>query len=388
MAPLRREWAETKAKAQELARKRASAPTRAVGTRLQNELSSLILGFAQKLASVRVLDPACGSGNFLYVSLRLLLELWKEVSIFASEVGLSLLTPLPGLAPSPLQLYGIEISDYAHELAQATVWIGYLQWLHGNGFGFPEEPILKPLDNIRHMDAILAYDADGRPVEPEWQEADAIVGNPPFLGGNRVRQELGDKYVDSLFKLYENRISAFADLVCYWFEKARTQIQVGQAKRVGLLATNSIRQGTNRKTLERIKEVGDIFLAWSDRPWILDGAAVRVSMIGFDDGEEQNRLLNGGSVLSINSDLTSTLDLSVARRLKENDNLCFYGSQQKGAFNISEDQDACSAGRAKHLWQKRTGCCQAWAKLSTADAADRRSMGDRLWLRYATGGSC
>ncbi len=338
MAPLRREWAETKAKAQELARKRASAPTRAVGTRLQNELSSLILGFAQKLASVRVLDPACGSGNFLYVSLRLLLELWKEVSIFASEVGLSLLTPLPGLAPSPLQLYGIEISDYAHELAQATVWIGYLQWLHGNGFGFPEEPILKPLDNIRHMDAILAYDADGRPVEPEWQEADAIVGNPPFLGGNRVRQELGDKYVDSLFKLYENRISAFADFVCDWFEKARTQIQVGQAKRVGLLATNSIRQGTNRKTLERIKEVGDIFLAWSDRPWILDGAAVRVSMIGFDDGEEQNRLLNGGSVLSINSDLTSTLDLSVARRLKENDNLCFYGSQQKGAFNISEDQ--------------------------------------------------
>ena len=89
-----------------------------------------------------------------------------------------------------MQLYGIEINDYAHELAQATVWIGYLQWLHGNGFGFPEEPILKPLDNIKHMDAILAYDADGRPVEPEWQEADVIVGNPPFLGDGKIAGEI------------------------------------------------------------------------------------------------------------------------------------------------------------------------------------------------------
>ena len=102
--------------------------------------------------------PACGSGNFLYVSLRLLLDLWKEVSLFAGEAGVVAALAAAWSAPSPQQLYGIEINAYAHELAQATVWIGYLQWLHDNGYGFPRRPILKPLDNIKQMDAILAYD--------------------------------------------------------------------------------------------------------------------------------------------------------------------------------------------------------------------------------------
>jgi len=105
-----------------------------------------------------------------------------------------------------------------------------------------------------------------------------IIGNPPFLGGNKIRQELGDRTVESLFKLYNGRIPAFADLVCYWFEKARAQIEAGQTRRAGLLATNSIRGGVNRVVLERIKQTGDIFMAWSDRPWLLEGAAVRVSM--------------------------------------------------------------------------------------------------------------
>ena len=94
---------------------------------------------------------------------------------------------------------------------------------------------------------------------------DVIVGNPPFLGGNKIRTELGDEYVEALFKLYEGRVPAFADLVCYWFEKARAQIAAGKAKRVGLLATQAIRGGANRKVLERIKETGDIFWAQSDR---------------------------------------------------------------------------------------------------------------------------
>src|SRR5690606_24458381 len=139
-----------------------------------------LLGFCQELAHIRVLDAACGSGNFLYVALQLLLDLWKEVSILAYELGRPRVLPLPGLAPSPEQLYGIEVNEYAHELAQATIWIGYSQWLHDNGFGLPAEPILKTLDTIRHMDAILAYDEQGRPVEPEWPEADVLVGNPPF----------------------------------------------------------------------------------------------------------------------------------------------------------------------------------------------------------------
>ncbi len=236
MAPLRRAWETVKQQATELAQKRDMAPTRAVATRAANEIRSLVEGFAQKLASIRVLDPACGSGNFLYVSLRLLLTLWKEVAIFASEMGLSMLSPLPGLAPSPEQLYGIEINDYAHELAQATVWIGYLQWLHDNGYGFVSEPILKPLDNIKHMDAILAYDADGKPVEPEWPEAEVIVGNPPFLGAARLRMELGDLCVEHISTLYGSKLPA-CDLVCYWFEKARDHIAMGKASRAGLLAT-------------------------------------------------------------------------------------------------------------------------------------------------------
>jgi type II restriction/modification system DNA methylase subunit YeeA len=223
-------------------------------------------------------------------------------------VGLPRLTPLPGLSPSPAQLHGIEINEYAHELAQATIWIGYIQWLHDNGFGLPSEPILKPLDNIRHMDAILAYDDGGRPVEPEWPEADVIIGNPPFLGGKKMRTELGDAYVDDLFALYEGRVPHEADVVCYWFEKARALIGASSLQRAGLLATQAIRGGANRKVLESVKETGDIFWAQSDRDWILEGATVHVSMVGFDDGTEQTRILDDQVVQAISADLTSSMD--------------------------------------------------------------------------------
>ena len=337
MTPLRREWETVKQQARELAQKRDKAPTRAVATRAGNELRSLIEGFSQKLGTIRVLDPACGSGNFLYVALRLLLDLWKEVAIFASEMGLSMLSPLPGLAPSPEQLYGIEINDYAHELAQATVWIGYLQWLHDNGYGVPSEPILKELDNIKQMDAILAYDADGNPVEPEWPEAEVIVGNPPFLGSQRMREELGVEYVENLRNLFAERIPGASDLVCYWFERARQQIQAGRQHRAGLLATQGIRGGANRTVLQRIKGSGDIFWAQSDRDWILDGATVHVSMIGFDAGQELTRELDGRVVLSINSDLTSDTDVTQAIPLPENRGFAFQGPVKVGPFDISSE---------------------------------------------------
>ena len=98
-------------------------------------------------------------------------------------------------------MHGIEINEYAHELAQITIWIGYIQWLVDNGYGLPAEPILKPMQTILQIDAILAHDETGKPIEPEWPAADVIVGNPPFLGGNKIRAELGDQYVDALFKL-------------------------------------------------------------------------------------------------------------------------------------------------------------------------------------------
>ncbi|MBA3792402.1 MAG: class I SAM-dependent DNA methyltransferase, partial [Rubrobacter sp.] len=196
-----------------------------------------------RLRTIRVLDPACGSGNFLYVSLKQLLDLEKAVSTFAEKLGIGHFFP----EVSPEQLWGIETSPYAHELAQVSIWIGYLQWMVDNGFGTRQEPILGPMTNILWMDAILDYDEDGNPVEPEWPEADVIVGNPPFLGGNRIRAELGGEYVEELFRLYEGRVPAFADLVCYWFERAREQVETGTARRVGLLATNSIRGGVNRR---------------------------------------------------------------------------------------------------------------------------------------------
>jgi SAM-dependent methyltransferase len=317
MEPLRREWDEV--------RRGLSLPD-LTGSENLSGLSA----FADKLAATRVLDPACGSGNFLYMALRELLNLQKQVIAWAARRGLD---PIP-LTVSPQQLYGIEINPYAHELAQITAWIGYLQWRHENGFAEMDEPILKPLHNIRHMDAILAYDEAGRPVEPEWPAAEVIIGNPPFLGGKKMRAELGDSYVPSLFSVYESRVPHEADLVCYWFEKAHTQIVNDLAGRAGLIATNSIRGGPNRRVLERIKEAGDIFLAWSDKPWILDGAAVRVSIVGFDDGSQQQKGLDGSVVSHINTDLTSAIDLGNAKKLVENGGLSFMGVTPAGEFDV------------------------------------------------------
>src|SRR5690606_28971960 len=106
------------------------------------------------------------------------------------------------------------------------------------------------------------------PVEPAWPEADVIIGNPPVLGSRKMRPSLGDDYCNALMKVYRNRISGLPDLVCYWFERARTEIEEGPARRAGLLATQAIRGGSNRQVLDRIKESGDIFMAWSDREWI------------------------------------------------------------------------------------------------------------------------
>ncbi len=332
MAPLRRRWAEVKAEAEAKAEKRDAAHGK-VRVKLAAELFALLRGFREELAAIQVLDAACGSGNFLYVSLRLLLDLEKEVINLAAALGDSLSWP----TVSPKQLHGIEINPYAYELAQTTIWIGYIQWLRDNGFGLPEEPILKPLEAIRLMDAVLAYDADGKPVEPVWPEAYAIIGNPPFLGDKKMRAQLGDEYVDALRALYENRIPGQSDLVCYWFEKARSMIEADKTKRVGLLATNSIRTGANRKTLERVKMSGDIFMAWSDRPWILDGAAVRVSLVGFDDGSQQERFLDGLEVQQITPDLRSDIDLSHVYSLKENAGIGFVGVTKKGPFEIEDE---------------------------------------------------
>jgi type II restriction/modification system DNA methylase subunit YeeA len=264
--------------------------------------------------------------------LRLLLDLQNEVLSFSDEMGAG----RPYITVTPAQLYGIETNEYAHELAQMTIQIGYIQWLRDNGYGSPAEPILKQSKNILNMDSILAYDENGKPLEPEWVNVDVIIGNPPFLGGSKLRRELGDKYVEDLWKLYGDRVPNASDLVCYWFEKARAMIQEGKAKRAGLLATNSIRGGANRKVLERIKETGDIFWAQSDHDWILDGAAVNVSMIGFDNKAESVKELDNQKVSEIHSDLSAATNITQAVRLAENLGICFRSDEKGGPFDIDE----------------------------------------------------
>ena len=157
-----------------------------------------------------------------------------------------------------------------------------------HGYALKSNPILQPLDHIECRDAVLlpspasggGAGGEGN-TEPDWPAADAIVGNPPFLGGSKKRSELGDDYFNALKNIYKDRIPGGADLVTYWFEKARAQIEAGKAQRAGLVATNSIRGGANRKVLERITRTAPIFEAWGDEVWINNGAAVRVSLVCF-----------------------------------------------------------------------------------------------------------
>ncbi len=333
MAPLRREWDTIRAEAAPL-REAYAAAVRDKNKRLQqnrlDDLKALRERMLGRLRSIQVLDPACGSGNFLYVSLNLLLDLEKAVITDPLWEGLPLAFP----EVHPRQLHGIEVNEIAHDLASIVVWIGYIQWRQNNGYLSFGNPILEPLDNIQQMDAILGVREDGTLYDPEWPAVDVIVSNPPFLGGKKLRGELGDQYVDRLYKLWP-QMHGEADLVTYWFEKARLQLEVNKVRRVGLLATNSIRGGANREVLERIKHVGDIFMAWSDREWILEGAAVRVSMVGFDDGNETERSLDGKPVSTVNSDLTSSIDITKALRLRENAELAYMGITPTGRFVLS-----------------------------------------------------
>ncbi|AHY46604.1 Methyltransferase domain [Rubrobacter radiotolerans] len=334
MEPLRREWEVVRERAEAEEKKALDAPFRRARN-IRERAEREVLDFAGRLAGVKVLDPACGSGNFLYLALRSLLDLEKEVLDFASKVGPERTSRFPEVGPE--QFFGIETSPYAHELAQVVVWIGYIQWLEATGYGNNRDPILGPMTNISWTDAVLSRDENGVPQEPDWPEADVIIGNPPFLGGKRLRAELEDGYVDDLFSVYGGRVPREADLVTYWFEKARSLVARGEVKRVGFIATNSVRGGKNREVLKRIKETSDIFFAESDREWILDGAAVRVSMVGFDDGTQQERVLDGLPVERINSDLTGSLDLTEAARLPENADLAFMGDTKGGPFDLPPD---------------------------------------------------
>ena len=340
LAPLQREWAAVKAKCEaELWPKvvKSSRVGRATASPTKREsparktFDRAILDFLERLAHVRVLDPACGSGNFLYVAIHMLLDLEKEVITYAADRGLAAFPRV-----NPTQLSGLEINPYAQQLAQVVIWIGYLQWMHYNGFKMPDHPVLTPIESVRQMDAILDLSDPEHPKEPEWPEAEFIVGNPPFLGGKLLRRNLGDGYLDTLFKVWDGRVPREADLCCYWFERARALIKLGKCRRAGLLATQGIRGGANRKVLEQIKESGDIFFAESDREWVLDGAAVHISMAGFDSGEDRVRILDGRVVDEINPDLSSAANTTAAKVIAANVGVSFMGTTKGGEFDIQD----------------------------------------------------
>ncbi len=297
----------------------------------QARARDLLESFLTRLSGFRVLDPACGSGNFLYVALHALRDLELRAIVEADRLGVHEV-PRPRVGLDCVK--GIEIEPYAAELARVTLWIGNLQWERKNGFSTNAEPVLSSLDGIERRDALLSQTEDGDWVEAEWPEADA-VGNPPLLGGKRLRDGFGDDTVERLFAVYKGRVPAEADFVCYWVEKGWRAVEAGRARRVGFVTTNSIRGGANRRVLDPIADAEGLMEAWADEPWTLTGAAVRVSMVGFGEGFVERRV-EGVPAAAINADLTSaSFDLTKARPLKENAGVAFMGDTKGGAFDIS-----------------------------------------------------
>ena len=316
-----------------------AAKSPAARTKRLNAVERRYRAFLNRLRAFTVLDPACGSGNFLYLALQALKDLEHRVQLEAEALGFQRAFPEIG----PANVKGLEINPYAAELARVSVWIGEIQWMRRNGFYESRDPILKPLDTIECRDAILTPDS----TEPDWPEADVVIGNPPFLGDKLLLRHLGNDYVSRLRRTYAGRLPAQADLVCYWFEKAGKQIQAGKATRAGLVATNSIRGGANRRALQAATDTRRIFEAWSDEPWVIDGAAVRVSLICFgrvNDERLAQARLDGLLVNEIYTDLTARnegtagIDLTAVRRLPANSNVAFIGDAKHGTFDISGDQ--------------------------------------------------
>ena len=315
-----------------------SARSRAARTQRRGQAERRLRAFLERLRVFTVLDPACGSGNFLYLALQALKDLEHRVQLEAEALGLQRAFPAVG----PANVRGIEVNAYAAELARVSVWIGEIQWMRRNGFSESRNPILEPLETIECRDAILTP-AGG---EPEWPAADVIIGNPPFLGGKLLNTHLGEDYVSRIFKVYAGRVPAEADLVCYWVVKAGEQVGRGRSKRVGLVSTNSIRGGANRRALQTATESRPIFEAWSNEPWVIDGAAVRVSLVCFarpEDGSLPQRRLDGEVVDAVHADLTAQrggagLDLTRARRLYRNLGVAFMGDTKGGPFDVPGEQ--------------------------------------------------
>lgn len=352
LEPLREEWDGVRAAASRLV-DQAEAASGATRTRRRNEARAVLAGFLTRLATVRVLDPACGSGNFLYVVLSGLKALEDEArSVSSRLVGESV---GEGFGVTPRQMRGIELNARAASIADLVLWIGYLQW-HRRRYGTAQplpEPVLEGYGQVEHRDAVLAD--DGTPAQ--WPEADFIIGNPPFIGPARMRDALGDNYTEALRAAYPT-VPESADLVMFWWERAAEVVRLGGAERFGFITTNSLPQTFNRRVVERhlgadAAPLGLTF-AVPDHPWVdsADGAAVRVSMTAgaraadFDPGAgrlvvvTEERDNNGDGIAEvdteeftgrINADLTVGADVSEADPLAANADLANRGVQLFGS---------------------------------------------------------
>ncbi len=335
--PLEGEWAQALAQMTAIVE---SAPKRTAerlltpaekrkAEKLKGEAAAIHSAFIERLAGFRVLDPACGSGNFLYVALRSLKDIEHRANLDAEALGLPRGFPRVG----PESVLGIELNPYAAELARVSVWIGEIQWMRRNGFDAAKNPILRPLDTIECRDAVLAEDG----TRAEWPEADVVVGNPPFLGNKKMIAELGEEYTVALRKAWPE-VPGGVDLVCYWFAKAWAMMVSGRLQRAGLVSTNSIRGGANREVLKPIVEHGRIFEAWADEEWTVDGAAVRVSIVCWDrNASLRTGWLDGRMVSRIAPDLGLPAeggDLSSSELLASNSRLAFQGMKFVGGFDV------------------------------------------------------
>jgi len=382
LKPLRQEWDEAKIQIEQVLEKVNKAKSKGARNKGMQKAQSLLGAYLDRLRNVRVLDPACGSGNFLYLALMHLKDLEHRVLLEAESMGLGM--QMPQLGPEVVK--GIEINAYAAELARVTVWIGQIQWMTQHGFSANRKPVLKSLDTIENRDALIvipqgsfsaasgihllpenlnresiepkskAFTAEGakdaeesqnrttngheltRMKEAEWPEAEFIVGNPPFLGDKKMLAELGEEYAFAIRKLYKGRVPGAADFVAYWFARAGEHVQADKAKRVGFVATQSMRAGANRKVLEGILNVVPIFEAWSDEPWVVDGADVRVSLICF--GKNRNEfILDGQPANEIHANLSANnMDLTQAIILESNKGRAFQGTIKVGSFDITGEE--------------------------------------------------
>ncbi len=381
--PLRAEWMAVQAAA--LQQAQDGKPDKAIAE---------VEAFLRRLARLRVLDPACGTGNFLYVTLELLKRLEGEVLNTLRDLGHGQQSlELAGVMVTPANLLGIELNPRAAAIAELVLWIGFLQWhlrTHGGLKGLPE-PIIRDLHNVENRDAVLTWDertplldAQGQPVtrwdgrttkphpvtgeevpDPEarvqawqysnpkpadWPQADYIVGNPPFIGTARMRDALGDGYTEALRKSYPN-VPESVDFVMYWWEKAAEQVRLGHARRFGFITTNSLRQTFNRRVLQQhlnAKPPLSLAFAIPDHPWVdsVDGAAVRIAMTVGISGDHPGRL---SKVISENTEEGSE---AVEVVLLEKQGKIYadltIGADVAGAMTLKANEDLSCPGVKLH----------------------------------------